>query len=443
MIEQSVFGVADLSAAGVLSAVKANKDRIRALEAANLELAAHWADLHPADSIHYAATFDSLELGTGYLEQSQPIAGPGCPEVAEFCIAELGAILDITTLAAKKLVGQAIELRHRLPKCWALIQSGKVDAWRLRRVADATIGAFPELTREAMAYLDTQVCSYGGKVGQRRLERLLEETMLRFELLAPIEFDFEGSPVEEPRETHGVWFDEERIGFDGTITVCARVDLGDGLDLKAAIEQGAAALTEGPLGYRQAKALGALARAANADPAGAGRGLNLNVHLRALHDFDGIGIDPVAFLEEGQRNLVIRQIRDWCHDTSTQVRIQPVIDLNTDLTAPGYRPSSTQYRQVQLRDQTCVFPHCERQARYTDLDHVEPYDPDHPADQPTQTRSGNLSCLCRRHHRLKTFGRWRVTSPSPGTYIWTSPHGHQYLRKPDGTTTPLDAERSP
>jgi 5-methylcytosine-specific restriction endonuclease McrA len=85
---------------------------------------------------------------------------------------------------------------------------------------------------------------------------------------------------------------------------------------------------------------------------------------------------------------------------------------------------------VILRDQHCVFPHCTRDARTCDLDHITPYDPEGP---PGQTRPHNLAALCRRHHRAKTLGLWRYTRTPTGIYHWTDPHGHTYLVTPHGT----------
>ena len=84
-----------------------------------------------------------------------------------------------------------------------------------------------------------------------------------------------------------------------------------------------------------------------------------------------------------------------------------------------------------LRDRTCVFAYCNRSARSADLDHIEPYDPDGPPDQ---TTTGNLAALCRPHHRLKTHGGWTYTQIEPGTFLWRSPYGYQYLRRSDGGT---------
>src|SRR5699024_6026964 len=97
------------------------------------------------ESIHAVASFSVV---SGGMEHEEPIAGEGAPLVAEFCFAELGSVLGISTVAAKRLVGQALELRHRLPRLWALVQAGRVPAWRARTVAEATIHATPALTRE-------------------------------------------------------------------------------------------------------------------------------------------------------------------------------------------------------------------------------------------------------------------------------------------------------
>jgi hypothetical protein len=68
---------------------------------------------------------------------------------------------------------------------------------------------------------------------------------------------------------------------------------------------------------------------------------------------------------------------------------------------------------------------------------------DHPERGPTCPC--NLAPLCRHHpsrlaalapqceHRLKTHAGWRYTVLAPGTYLWSDPHGQQFLRTPDGT----------
>lgn len=433
--------VSELSATEVLTAVGAAQAEVWRLEARQLALAAHWADLHPADCLHAAAGFSNAEVGGSWSEHEEPIAGPGCPLVAEFCVAEFGAALGLSTVAAKRLIGQALELRHRLPRAWGMVQAGLVAPWRVRRIAEATIHANPALHDAAMSFLDREVAVRAGALGTRKMDQLIDDAILRFGLLHDPEVDHEGSPIEDSAETHFVHFDDQRVNSDGTLLLTAHLDLADGLALKHAVEQGAEAMkaagSQECLGYRQAATLGRLARHHVTDAEPPSRPLTLNLHLTALRlSEEECVLDPVVHLEEGQRTVLVHQVEAWCAAAGATVRLQPVIDLNEELTAPRYRPSARQRTQITLRDQTCVFPWCTRTASATDLDHVAEYDPSSPATEPPQTRSSNLGCLCRRHHRLKTFGRWVLSSPSPGTFLWASPHGHRFIRRPDGTTEP-------
>ena len=146
---------------------------------------------------------------------------------------------------------------------------------------------------------------------------------------------------------------------------------------------------------------------------------------------------PTGRLEEGQRLILLEQVQSWCADTRTKVTIKPVIDLNTELSTTAYEIPDRIRDQVVLRDTTCVFPWCTRPARGCDIDHVIPFDHDATADgrpQPGPTTTSNLAALCRSHHRLKTHTAWHYRVTSPGTYEWTSPHGHHYRRDRTGTT---------
>lgn len=135
--------------------------------------------------------------------------------------------------------------------------------------------------------------------------------------------------------------------------------------------------------------------------------------------------------------MLLDLVKSWCGDSHTRIDIRPVVDLNAELHTPGYEPTERQREQVQLRDATCAFPWCSHPAPRCDIDHTVPFD--HAAvregrPQPGPTLTSNLGALCRRHHRLKTHGRWRVRQVSSGVFEWTSPHGHIYRRDRTGTS---------
>ena len=136
---------------------------------------------------------------------------------------------------------------------------------------------------------------------------------------------------------------------------------------------------------------------------------------------------------ENQRQVVTAdQVRTWCANPDAQVVVKPVIDLNEHIHVEGYEVPARLREQTVLRDHTCVFPWCTRSARKADADHVIPY-----AEGGT-TASDNIAPLCRRHHRLKTHSSWTYTMLEPGSFLWSSPHGYQFLRDHHGT---LDVSR--
>ena len=112
-------------------------------------------------------------------------------------------------------------------------------------------------------------------------------------------------------------------------------------------------------------------------------------------------------------------------------------------------PSAAITEHVTVRDRTCVFPWCTRPARTCrpgeqpdradgSSEHPCDLDPIHERSRGGVTCSCNLAPLCRRHHRLKTHSAWTYLALDPGTYLWTSPHGYQFLRDHTGT---LDVSR--
>jgi hypothetical protein len=461
--------VEDLTASELLALARTRKAAEDQAAADLLEVAARWADLHPPESIHDAAAFTVPGC-----EHEEPIAGEGAPLVAEFCVAELGSVLGISSTAAKKLVGHALELRHRLPRLWDQVHAGQVPAWRARAVADTTIHSSPALTAEAAGFVDAQVAAVAGRIGSAQLDRLVAETIKRYDLATadPSKDPEDGWQHVDPRH---VTVNKDDVHYAGTLHLEADLDLADALDLDRAVAHHAAVQkalgSELSLDARRAKALGDLARTqtaldlafqdGGAEDGGAEARTSTNAHADANADADdqpnlpqarevvihahfdasmsgdATVFGPTGRMENGQRLVLLDQIRSWCSDSRTKVTIKPVIDLNTQLTAKGYEIPDRIREQVQLRDRTCVFPRCTRPARACDIDHVIAYDHDAEAEgrpQPGPTSTDNLACLCRFHHRLKTHSAWTYRMTEAGAFEWTSPHGLRYRRDHTGTT---------
>jgi hypothetical protein len=127
---ESVFenGLSELDAAGTLAAAKANEHTLIAAETRRLQIATHWADLHSGDAIRE----DRLPGA----EHPIRLGGIGTPTVADFAPAELGCVLRLSDGAAAKLIGDALDLRHRLPLIWTAALAGQAPAYQARHIAD-------------------------------------------------------------------------------------------------------------------------------------------------------------------------------------------------------------------------------------------------------------------------------------------------------------------
>ncbi|WP_346622828.1 DUF222 domain-containing protein [Blastococcus montanus] len=92
-----------------------------------------------------------------------------------------------------------------------------------------------------------------------------------------------------------------------------------------------------------------------------------------------------------------------------------------------YRPTPVQQRFLRARDRTCRHPGCTVRAGWADLDHVVAH------AHGGQTSCQNLCCLCRRHHRLKTFAPdWTHTLDDDGVLTVITPSGVTRVSRPPG-----------
>jgi hypothetical protein len=332
-----------------------------------------------------------------------------------------------------------------------LVQSGDLQAWKARQVAKATT----MLSRDAVAFVDRHLAVTGRHNRLPVLNPVIHEARLRCDTDQAL-------AVEQNALNHrGVWLDHRES--TATTLLTARMDTLDALDLDATVTDLAGVLgrlgDDRHLDIRRASALGMLAHPQRAldlatgtysecrGEARAGAGLNgsrgtlyLHVTLADLAldgDETGIGSGQVETL--GSASLTL--LHDWLQRLSG-VSIRPVLDAARTDAVDAHDPPAWMREAVILRDRHCVFPDCTTDARACDLDHLDPYVPLAAGGSPGQTSPANLACLCRRHHRAKTFAGWRYRrlpdddgspqlSDRPGpTYEWTSPHVRSYRVTP-------------
>lgn len=100
---------------------------------------------------------------------------------------------------------------------------------------------------------------------------------------------------------------------------------------------------------------------------------------------------------------------------------EPLTGNLLDFGRESYLPPQALRDFLIARDRRCRFPGCRRSAHLSDLDHAQSW------ESGGETSLQNLGALCRRHHRLKTHGGWKIESFSDGSCIWTSPAGKSFF----------------
>ncbi len=246
----------ELATADLLSAA-AEFDRIQNRAAVRiLESALVFADRH--GEVY-------REPRPGY-ERIHVYGGDGCPGVAEFAPIEFGAVMRMSSGAAAALIGEALALRHRLPRIWAAVLAGNAVPWRARKIAHACLS----LSQEAAAIVDRRVVGIVNTVTPGALKKIVTAALWEADPEAA------KAQAEAAARTRGVFVapsDEH-----GTKRIWVRAAAGDVIRFDATIDDLARALkTLGDtdnLNQRRAKAIGWIS-----DPAAAHQLLEVARHL--------------------------------------------------------------------------------------------------------------------------------------------------------------------
>ena len=146
--------VGDLDDSALLAAASDAQRGDREIQLTKLRIAYEWCVRHPATSETGTATWGDAGLpGLGDCDAS--LGGDGSPAVAAFVAEELGAAMGVSTQAAMSLMADALDLRHRLPRLWALVEDVAVVPWKTRRVAADT----RSLPFEGARWVDEELAS--------------------------------------------------------------------------------------------------------------------------------------------------------------------------------------------------------------------------------------------------------------------------------------------
>jgi hypothetical protein len=140
----------------------------------------------------------------------------------------------------------------------------------------------------------------------------------------------------------------------------------------------------------------------------------------------------VAHCEGGVGPVTVQQVADLLGHHHVTVR--PVLDLRGQVPVDAYEVPHAMREALRLARPSSVFPFSRTGTASPDWDHTRPYLDPTSGGPPGQTRNGNLGPMIRFGHRVKTHAPgWRHRQPTPGVYLWRTPHGYWYRVDADGT----------
>ncbi|WP_168218498.1 HNH endonuclease signature motif containing protein [Nocardioides eburneiflavus] len=467
----------------------------RRVEVEVLESALAWAHAHTVSDEEVAAGWRSETIHTPgsaaalFGERPLPIAGEGAPLVAEFAVVELSGVLEQSHEATLALLGDVLDLAHRLPRLWTLVQdltvpvrlgreaarvsrdldpaaAGHADrllAWQPRRLNPHRIGV---LVHEARLYADPDraIADHDHALESRRVEVHHEqgapgvsEVFMSLDVADAVAFDHTVSTMATTMRALGHPGDlgvrrAHAVGLladpQQALDILAAADVADpdrdvdpDRDETVCVAEEAAYATPDP--FRRPTTDTPTDRSGRAGRSGEVR-LVLHVTDRDLladpHTVDPYGVDShtvdshtvdargVARSDE-LGPMLLGRLQTWLL-TAGKVTIAPVLDVEHMAPVDAHDPPAPMAAAVRLRDATCVFPGCSRPSGRADLDHIVEYVPLDEGGPPGQTHPANLAPLCRRHHRAKTFGAFTYHRRPDGAYEWTLPTRRRILTDP-------------
>ena len=475
------MSVIDLpSRAEVMAALTEARLRQRRAEIDQVALIATAADAYGWVDTDPAADPGSPSVLHG--EQLLRFGADGTPEVAEFICLEVGPALRMSPDAARALIRDVLNLRHRLPLLWAAVLDDGVEVRTARTIARRTSA----LDCEPCRWLDAQLAPLvAHRASAWKLIATAEDLTIRADA------ELAERKRQEALAARRVEL-APVISNEGTSTgvtdVFARLDTIDAIQLDGTLDALAECLATDathqehvPRDVRRARALGLLADptaaarlltgqvrtgaessktgAASSDqaPGSPGNAHNANpapsticaptttvtmvVHLKASDFAGGPHASGGVWERHGpQTRQALQELLG--RESTAQVRIQPIIDLNQPIAVTTYRPSERLGLAVRLRDGAEVFPWSSRRAAATlckdttgrhqrsdnlDLDHTTAW-----PIGPTQL--DNLGLLSRTTHRAVTHGGYAVEQVRSGVFRWRTPAGQTWWTHAHGTT---------
>ncbi len=336
------------------------------------------------------------------------------PEELEFASEEIGSVLRLTRRAADSELGFALSLRSTLPRVASALRDGRIDVRRARvldreligseaptveYVLDLVLGVASELTTgQLRVRVQRLVMESDPDAAAERYQEGLEERALVDEANPDGTANLKGVSL-PPHRVRAIRRKVNRLARRAK-------NAGDGRTMDQLRADIFLDLLQG-----QTTTPGKSHR--SEDPG--------TVHIST-------GLETIARLSEAPGELggygpvladITRQVAETQQDSEWRFSVTDDQGHLIHVGTTSRRPTKSIERGVKADFPTCVYPGCRMPSVDCDLDHRRPW------SDGGVTCPCNLAPLCRRHHRAKHEGGWRLERILTG-HRWTSPLAHTY-----------------
>jgi hypothetical protein len=399
-------------------------------------------------------------------------------DYSETLVAELAFVRHCSELEAETLLAESLILTNKLTGTWTALYEGRIDVPKMRLIVDLLRSATPK----AVAAIEARVLPVAGRLTRAQIRQRVRRALARFDSAAldirraeaakradvchqPTDDGMSRMIIDLPLwkaaacvSTVRQLADLRRAAGDTRPIGVIRAEVAADLMLRPWDNSRPAVTAQ--LVIHAPKAALSPAEPGIAQPAAEvdGEVVTAAECRELLEELDMLGVrsappggcvqvavgDPVTGrliavatrneLRRGGRGSRRRRRGDPRRSRSAGDATDPataVADDGPGLRPPrattAYRPTAPQQRFVRVRDRTCRMPGCRRAPGRCDIDHGNAHADGGPTD------CWNLCCLCRRHHRIKTFARdWFFQLLADGSLIVRTPSGVSRITRPPG-----------
>ena len=305
--------------------------------------------------------------------------------------------------AASRLIGAALDLRHRLPQLWAKTRAGLVRPWIARKAAETSRDLNPDL----MGRLDGQLARWAPTLSWGRIDALIAAFVIEADP------DAAAKAAHDAEQPQGVWL--SRGSECGIKDIYIRTETPNAIWFDASIERIADQLTAlGDTTNHNIRRAAPSASSPNPNKRGS------------------------CFGRRAPKSPAPPLRRRWTHGRQPPCMCTSA-SRPSPPPSPGRRSMPMRSLSGSAKPSTYATPSTSSPMPPAPADAATSTTPS-PTNHPTTAAhphkpASTTSPMTRWHHRVKTHNRWQVRQPFPGMFVWRSPHGRYHLVDHTGTHT--------